>query len=122
MLRPMGERAPAEDPPLNPAQLDAFALFEGVADEPRRAMLASAEHRELSVGELLLREAHANDRMYLVLQGELGVFLHGTGGEPVARVGPGEAVGSWTGRRPARASSPRPPARCCRSMSRRSGP
>ncbi len=71
-------------------------MFEGVDPFSRRALLEAAEPCELRAGQVLLQEAGANDRMYLLLEGELGIFLVGTGKEPVATLGPGETVGEMS--------------------------
>ena len=71
-------------------------MFDGVAEGPRGALLAAAESCELAKGEVLLQEGSPNDRVYLVLAGELGVFLAGTGKEPVATLGSGESVGEMS--------------------------
>ena len=83
-------------PPLEPGLLDGFAMFDGVDAEARRAVPAAATRRDLREGETLLREASSNEHMYLVIKGELGVFLAGTGKEPVATLGNGETVGEMS--------------------------
>ncbi len=88
----MGEPASTPEPSL----LDGFAMFDGVALGPRLALLRAAERTELGQGEVLLREGNPNERMYLILSGELGIFLAGTGKEAVATLGAGESVGEMS--------------------------
>jgi len=71
-------------------------MFDGVDPFSRRALLEAAESRRLKVGDVLLKEGGANDRMYLLLEGELGVYLAGTGKEAVATIGAGETVGEMS--------------------------
>jgi diguanylate cyclase (GGDEF)-like protein len=96
MLPSVSEGASPRARVPQPSLLDDFPMFEGVDPFSRRALLEAAEPRVLRPGEVLLRESGANDRMYLILEGELGVYLAGTGKEPVATLGPGESVGEMS--------------------------
>ena len=73
--------------------LDDFAMLEGVGLTARRELIASAQQRKLEPGDVLIRQGQRNDRMYLVLVGELGVHLDSIDADPVAVIGAGETVG-----------------------------
>lgn len=92
----MGESGSVPGAPLDPSILDGFDMFEGVDRFSRLSLLEAAESRVLGEEEVLLRESGANDRMYLILSGELGVFLSGSPGDPVATLGEGESVGEMS--------------------------
>lgn len=79
--------------PLAVELLDDFPMLAGVGLTARRELLATAEERLLSPGDVLIRHGEPNGAMYLVLSGELGVHLDGVDGDPVAILGHGETVG-----------------------------
>lgn len=68
-------------------------MLEGVGLTARRELLAASRLVVLAPGEILIRQGSRNDCMYLVLDGELGIFLDDVEGDPVALLGRGETVG-----------------------------
>ena len=79
--------------PLDAEALDGFAMLEGVGLTARRELLAAAVHRTLAPHELLLEQGTRHAKMFLVLEGELGVHLDSPEADPVAHIGAGETVG-----------------------------
>ncbi|MBX3274913.1 MAG: GGDEF domain-containing protein [Sandaracinaceae bacterium] len=79
--------------PLGVEVLDGFAVLEGVGLTARRELLAAAVQRRLAPHELLIEQGARNARMFLVLEGELGVHLDSPETDPVATIGAGETVG-----------------------------
>lgn len=81
-------------------------LLAGVDPSTRAEILEEAQIRELDCGDVLIKQGAQNRRMYLVLEGKLGVFLQALATEPVALVTAGQSVGelSVLDQRPASAS------------------
>ncbi|MCA9604323.1 MAG: GGDEF domain-containing protein [Myxococcales bacterium] len=79
--------------PLDAEALDGFAMLEGVGLTARRELLAAAVHRTLAPHELLIEQGTRHAKMFLVLEGELGVHLDSPEADPVAHIGAGETVG-----------------------------
>lgn len=98
-----GEESVSEDPgpaegpqvpsPLCPEQLGEFEILEGVSLGERRALLEAAEEHWRDAGETIIEAGQAPERMYLLAEGRLGVFLGYCDEEPVAEVHRGGAVG-----------------------------
>lgn len=73
--------------------LGAAQLFAG-ADEPTlAAALASATHVNLAEGQHLLQPGEENDRLFILADGRLGIFLNESSESAVARLQPGDCVG-----------------------------
>ncbi len=79
--------------PVDAKSLDDFAMLEGVGLTARRGLIAAAKRRKLTPGEVLIEQGVHGARMYLVLDGELGVHLDSVDNDPVATIGVGETVG-----------------------------
>lgn len=81
-------------------------LLAGVDASTRAEILEEAQLRELDCGDVLIKQGAQNRRMYLVLEGQLGVFLQALATEPVAVVKAGQSVGelSVLDQRPASAN------------------
>lgn len=82
-----------DDGEVTAEALDGFAMLEGVSLTARRELVSASQVRNLTGGEILIEQGSPNDHMYLVLRGELGVFLDHLDGDPVAVIGAGETVG-----------------------------
>lgn len=80
-------------PGLQAESLADFAMLRGVGLAARRELLSGAEVRTLGQREILIEQGRENERMYLVLDGRLGVFLDQVEGEPLAFILAGETVG-----------------------------
>jgi len=79
--------------PPSAEALKGFAMLEGVGLTARRELLAEAAYARLEPGAVLIRQGTRRGRMYLVLEGELGVHLDSPEADPVATIGAGETVG-----------------------------
>ena len=55
--------------------LRSFELFDGVPDETIQPILSSLTERLSGSGERLLAEGHPNNALYLLMQGEVDIFL-----------------------------------------------
>lgn len=75
------------------AELASLALFRSVDVEPLTALLRDCEVREVPKGAILIEADRSNDRLYLVLSGELGVHLESPASLPIVTLGRGETVG-----------------------------
>jgi len=74
-------------------QLAAKGLFHGIDMNAVGHLLDACSRRTLAVGETLLAPDVANDRLYVVLRGELRVYLSGNEAPPHSVVGVGECAG-----------------------------
>lgn len=81
------------DRTLQSTELDVLFLMRGVSRESVLGLLTDCPIRELGQGERLLDQGQANDTMYMVLQGSLGVYLEEVSGDPVAVIEAGQVVG-----------------------------
>ncbi|MFK7989649.1 MAG: GGDEF domain-containing protein [Sandaracinaceae bacterium] len=86
----MSEDAQAE---LSAEALADFEMLSGVGLAGRRELLASATRRALVPGDVIIRQGEQSQRMFLVLNGELGVHLDTAEADAVAVIGHGETVG-----------------------------
>ncbi|MEZ5316985.1 MAG: GGDEF domain-containing protein [Vicinamibacterales bacterium] len=77
--------------PMTEALYDS-PLFTGIARAVIDDVIASGVSRELSAGERLLRTGDANDHLFLVVTGALGVHV-ARPDRPYLRLGPGDCVG-----------------------------
>jgi signal transduction histidine kinase len=78
-------------PPLD--ELAELALFHSVDVEELRPLLQNCEVRSIRSGAILIEADQPNDRLYLVLSGELGVHLGSPASPPIVILGAGETVG-----------------------------
>jgi signal transduction histidine kinase len=76
-----------------PDELAALALFQSVDVEELRPLLQNCEVRSIRSGAILIEADQPNDRLYLVLSGELGVHLGSPASPPIVILGAGETVG-----------------------------
>jgi signal transduction histidine kinase len=77
---------PAED-------LAKLALFRSVKVEELPPFLQHCEVRSIPSGAILIAADQPNDRLYLVLSGEVGVHLDSPASPPIVILGAGETVG-----------------------------
>jgi CRP-like cAMP-binding protein len=79
---------------LPPADdLARLALFRSVNVEELPPFLEDCEIRSIPSGGILIEAEQPNDRLYLVLAGELGVHLDTPDSPPIVSLGAGETVG-----------------------------
>ena len=76
-----------------PDELAELALFHSVDVEELRPLLQNCEVRNIRSGAILIEADQPNDRLYLVLSGELGVHLGSPASPPIVILGAGETVG-----------------------------
>jgi signal transduction histidine kinase len=73
--------------------LASLALFRSVDVQDLASILRGCEVRNVPSGAVLIAEEQPNDRLYLVLSGELGVHLGSAASPPIVTLGQGETVG-----------------------------
>jgi signal transduction histidine kinase len=76
-----------------PDELAELALFHSVDVEELRPLLQNCEVRSIRSGAILIEADQPNDRLYLMLSGELGVHLGSPASPPIVILGAGETVG-----------------------------
>jgi signal transduction histidine kinase len=81
------------DPLLTTDDLAGLALFRSVNVEDLAPLLRGCEVRDVASGEVLIEAEQPNDRLYLVLSGEVGVHLGSAASPPIVTLGRGETVG-----------------------------
>jgi signal transduction histidine kinase len=81
------ESFPASD------ELAGLALFRGVDMADLEPLLRECEVREVPTGAVLIQAEQANDRLYLILSGEVGVHLGSPASPPIVTLSRGETVG-----------------------------
>jgi diguanylate cyclase (GGDEF)-like protein len=74
-------------------QLDHHRLFHKVALDSLRPALESIIACEVEPGEILLSPFSRNEHLYLILQGQMKVYLGSLENQPLRTLGPGECVG-----------------------------
>jgi signal transduction histidine kinase len=74
-------------------ELAGLALFRSVKVRDVEPMLRDCEVRSVPSGAVLIQAEQPNDRLYLVLSGEVGVHLGSPASPPIVTLGPGETVG-----------------------------
>lgn len=79
--------------PLTLAEICESPLFAGVDTEPLWHLLRTCDIVELAPGEQLIRAGDTDGNVYVVLEGELDVFLEQPSETAVATIGPGDSVG-----------------------------
>lgn len=85
-MAPSQRLPPADD-------LAKLALFRSVNVEELPPFLQDCEVRSIPSGAILIEADQPNDRLYLVLAGELGVHLDSPDSPPIVILGAGETVG-----------------------------
>ncbi len=81
---------------LSSQQLAELPLFEGEAAEQLEWLVPMCFRRDLRSGEVLLDPGHFDDRMYVVLEGQLQVQLDDSGSQVLAFIGAGQWVGEMS--------------------------
>jgi diguanylate cyclase (GGDEF)-like protein len=76
--------------------LEQSPLFAGVGLDAVAAMLAHTEVCDIEAGDILLEAGADNTFIYVLLEGELRVYLHGTEMPAHSIVNPGECVGEMS--------------------------
>ncbi len=69
-------------------------IIEQLADDDVRWLAAHGRRRVLGDQDVIIREMEQTPYMYIVVKGELGVFVRGLG--QVARLAPGDVVGEMS--------------------------
>ena len=75
------------------ALLGRAPLLQGVSEGTPRELAARAVFRNLEAGTPLIKAEEYGETLYLLLAGELAVYLPGPGRHELARILPGETVG-----------------------------
>lgn len=92
MMRAVSEEKRAELV-VTAESLDDFAMLQGVGLTARRDLIAAARVLRLAPGQALIEQGTRRSCMFMVISGELGVFLESVTGDPIAVIGHGETVG-----------------------------
>lgn len=74
-------------------QIQSARLFQNIAARNLRNLIQHFCAYELAVDEVLLSPFNRNQHLYLLLDGELKVYLGSLDNQPVSTIGPGECVG-----------------------------
>lgn len=90
------EQARAEEVERDIARLREFEAFAKFTDADLRKLVEAAQHTSTSGPWPLIREATPSDAAYILLSGEVGVYV---GQDRIAVVGPGEVIGESVLRR-----------------------
>lgn len=77
-------------------RLREFAAFSKISDDELERLVGAAHHTSRSVPWPLIREQTPSDACYILLDGEVGVYV---GEDRVAVLGPGEVIGESALRR-----------------------
>lgn len=77
-------------------RLREFAAFENFSDSDLQRIVSAAHHTSTSVPWPLIREQTPSDACYILLSGEVGVYV---GRDRIAVLGPGEVIGESVLRR-----------------------
>jgi CRP-like cAMP-binding protein len=75
---------------MDPRETQALAAL-GLTDDEARALLAATEVVKLAPGDVLIERGKPGERLYVVVSGELGVWLDGD--KRINTIGPA----GWTG-------------------------
>jgi len=70
--------------------LKSAPVFEHVSGEDLAALARVAEVETFAPDEAIFREGELGDALYVIVRGKVGIL---SGGEPLASLGPGEAIG-----------------------------
>lgn len=74
-------------------RLRQMRLFRHVTASNLKLLLADVRAYQLTEGEILLSPFSRNHHLYLVLEGELRIFLGSPDNQPLSSLGPGECAG-----------------------------
>ena len=88
---------------VSDAELRQFQIFTDVNLDEVRPMLNACHRQSVSAGDILLRPEFGNDAMYLLLSGQVSVYLESLESTPLLELGPGECIGElsvFDGRNP----------------------
>ena len=88
---------------VSDAELRQFQIFTDVDLDEVRPMLNACHRQSVSAGDILLRPEFGNDAMYLLLSGQVSVYLESLESAPLLELGPGECIGElsvFDGRNP----------------------
>jgi HEAT repeat protein len=77
-------------------ELRKVPLFTELSPGDLQRVAGIAEERTYAVGDVIAGEGELGDEMHIVLTGTVAVVRGDTGGTPVARRGPGDAVGEMS--------------------------
>jgi CRP/FNR family transcriptional regulator, cyclic AMP receptor protein len=89
-------KSDAQEPGVDPRRLREFATFEKFSDHDLERLVQAAHHTSRSVPWPLIREQTPSDACYILLSGEVGVYV---GEDRIAVLGPGEVIGESALRR-----------------------
>ena len=78
---------------LSGEDIENLSILRNVSPEAVTGVLGNCPVITLKKGEILLREGQINQNLYLILSGELAVYLEYPGSDPVAILEHGETVG-----------------------------
>jgi CRP-like cAMP-binding protein len=78
---------------INPAEFNKLPLFKSVSIFDVEDILVKCPLLRIDEGRVIIAAGQANERMYIVLRGEVSVRLESPGNAPVARLGAGEVFG-----------------------------
>ena len=78
---------------INPAEFNKLPLFKSVSIFDIEDILVKCPLLRIDEGRVIIAAGQANERMYIVLRGEVSVRLESPGNAPVARLGAGEVFG-----------------------------
>ena len=81
---------------LTAQQLSELPLFDGESPEQLAWLVPMCQLHYFNAGQLLLDPGRFDDRMYIVLEGQLQVQLDDAGSQVLAFVGPGQWVGEMS--------------------------
>src|ERR1700730_1509557 len=77
-------------------RLREFATFDKLSDNDLQCVVLAAHHTSTSAPLPLIHEQHPSDACYILLSGEVGVYV---GQDRIAVLGPGEVIGESALRR-----------------------
>ena len=78
---------------INPAEFNRLPLFKSVSVFDVEDILLKCPLLRIDEGRVIIAAGQPNERMYIVLRGEVSVRLESPDNEPVARLGAGEVFG-----------------------------
>jgi CRP/FNR family transcriptional regulator, cyclic AMP receptor protein len=89
-------KSDAQEPEIDPRRLREFTAFDKFSDHELERLVRAAHHTSRSVPWPLIREQTPSDACYILLSGEVGVYV---GDDRIAVLGPGEVIGESALRR-----------------------
>lgn len=78
---------------INPAEFHRLPLFQSVSIFDVEDVLTKCPLLRVDEGRVILAAGQPNERMYIVMRGEVSVRLESPESEPVARLGHGDVFG-----------------------------